>query len=225
MSKLLLIEDDLELAQMIATWLRGEHHVVTMSHDGQQGYEMLHVGEYDLAIVDWNLPGMVGVDICQKYRTERGATPILMLTGRAEMEEKLTGFGAGADDYLTKPFHMKELSSRVKALLRRGHHVQDEILERHGIVLIPSKFSVVKNGKPISLLPKEFALLEYFMRNPEMVITTESLFRHVWKSEGESSDMAIRTCIKRLRKKIDEGDDDDASIIETVPRVGYRLRS
>jgi len=210
---------------MIAEWLRGEHHVVTMSHDGTHGYEMLLAREYDMAIVDWNLPGMEGVDICQNYRAKRGATPILMLTGRAEMEEKLTGFGAGADDYLTKPFHMKELGSRVKALLRRGHHVQDEVLQKHGIVLTPSKFSVVKDGKPLALLPKEFALLEYFMRNPDMVLTTDTLFRHVWKSEGESSDMAIRTCIKRLRKKIDEGEDDGASIIETVPRIGYRLRS
>ncbi|MBS1992559.1 MAG: response regulator transcription factor [Cyanobacteria bacterium SZAS LIN-2] len=222
MAKLLLIEDDLELAQMIAVWLRGEQHVVSVSHDGQEGYEMLLATDYDLAIVDWNLPGKEGVDICLNYRGKRGATPILMLTGRSQIEEKLTGFGAGADDYLTKPFHMKELSSRVRALLRRGHHVEEEVLQSNGILLTPSKFSVVKDGKTISLLPKEFALLEFFMRNPDAVLTPETLFQHVWKSDSESSEMAIRTCIKRLRKKIDGPDGE--SVIETVPRIGYRLR-
>jgi DNA-binding response OmpR family regulator len=223
MAKLLLIEDDTHLAQMITEWLRAEHYAVEVTHDGRDGYERLLCSEYDLAIVDWNLPGMEGPEICQKYRAGKGSAPIIMLTGRAAIDEKVAGFDAGADDYLTKPFNMKELSARVRVLLRRGRHVAADVIEAHGIELDPAKHNATKNGVPLSLLPKEFALLEFLMRNPGTIFTQDALFRHVWKSDSESSDSAIRTCIKRLRQKID--DEGGESIIETLPRVGYRLRS
>jgi DNA-binding response OmpR family regulator len=222
MAKLLLVEDDKQLAEMIASWLRREHYAIEVTHDGKDGLERLICSEYDLAIVDWNLPGMDGPEICQNYRRNKGAAPIIMLTGRASIDEKVTGFDAGADDYLTKPFNMQELGARVKALLRRGRHVDEDVLQAHGIALNPTKHSVFKNGIELSLVPKEFALLEFFMRNPQTIFTNEALFRHVWRSDSDASDTAIRTCLKRLRQKIDDGEVD--SIIETIPRVGYRLR-
>jgi DNA-binding response OmpR family regulator len=222
MAKLLLVEDDRPLAEMIAVWLRREHYAIEVTHDGADGLERLLCSEYDLAIVDWNLPGMEGPEICQKYRRNKGSAPIIMLTGRDGIDEKVTGFDAGADDYLTKPFNMQELGARVKALLRRGRHVDEDVLQAHGIVMDPSKFSASKNGVALSLVPKEFALLEFFMRNPQTIFTSEALFRHVWKSDSDASDTAIRTCIKRLRQKSDDSESD--SIIETIPRVGYRLR-
>jgi DNA-binding response OmpR family regulator len=222
MAKLLLIEDDVNLAQMIVESLRREHHSIEVTHDGRDGFELLVCSEFDLAIIDWNLPGLEGPEIVQKYRTSKGSAPIIMLTGRGSIGEKATGFDAGADDYLTKPFNVEELSLRVKALLRRGRHVDEDVLSVHGIVLDPAKYSAKKNGVDLALLPREFALLEFLMRNPDVFFTGEALFRHVWRSDSEASDSAIRTCIKRLRQKID--DENSPSIIETVPRIGYRLR-
>jgi DNA-binding response OmpR family regulator len=222
MAKLLLVEDDTNLAQIIVQWLQGLHHAVEVTHDGRDGYQMLVCSEYDLAIIDWNLPGMEGPEICQEYRKNKGSTPIIMLTGRATIGEKVTGFDAGADDYLTKPFNMEELAVRIKALLRRGRQVGNDVLDAHGIVLDPSKYSATKNGVDLTLLPKEFALLEFFMRNQGTIYSNDALFRHVWKSDSDASETAIRTCVKRLRTKIDEAD--QPSIIETIPRVGYRLR-
>jgi DNA-binding response OmpR family regulator len=222
MAKLLLIEDDKHLAGMILEWLRGQHHVVEVTHDGRDGFERLVCSEYDLAIIDWNLPGMEGPEICQEYRKNKGSAPIIMLTGRATIGEKVAGFDAGADDYLTKPFNMDELSVRIKALLRRGRQVGENVLTAHGLVLDPTKFSLTKNGLEVQLLPKEFALLEFFMRNPGTIFSNDALFRHVWRSDSEASETAIRTCVKRLRTKIDEAD--QPSVIETIPRVGYRLR-
>jgi DNA-binding response OmpR family regulator len=223
MAKLLLVEDDVPLAQSIVSWLSQEHHIVEVTHDGRDGYELLLSSQYDLAIIDWNLPGMEGPEICKRYRSQKGLTPIILLTGRSHINEKATGFDAGADDYLTKPFEMSELLMRIKAMLRRGRHLADNLLNAHGIVMDPAKFSVSKNGAELVLLPKEFALMEFFMRNPQVVFTNEALFRHVWKSDSGASDSAIRTCIKRLRQKVD--DPGAESIIETVPHVGYRLRA
>src|SRR5215813_6435551 len=120
MAKILLIEDDIEFSGIIKAWLSNEHHAVEVVHDGTEGRHRIQVFEYDLLILDWQLPGMAGIDICKEFRSQGGMTPVLMLTGKSAISDKETGLDAGADDYLTKPFHMKELSARVRALLRRA---------------------------------------------------------------------------------------------------------
>ena len=222
MAKILLVEDDLDLAQMVVEWLTFEHHSVELVADGQEGMDRLRLCQYDAVILDWGLPQMSGTEILRAYRAEGGNTPIIMLTGKGSVSEKETGLDSGADDYLTKPFNMKELSARMRALLRRSSGLATNVLRVGDLVVDPSKYKV-SNGVDIQLLPREFALLEFFMRHPDEVFSGDALLQRVWHSESEATSEAIRTCIKRLRQKIDKDDND--SIIQTIPRVGYKLRS
>ncbi|HEY9717567.1 MAG TPA: response regulator transcription factor [Trichormus sp.] len=222
MAKILLIEDDKKLAEAIETWLSSEHHAVEIVHDGPNGYEHLRSSEYDLAIIDWNLPGMSGPDICSQYRSKSGMTPIIILTGRDAITDKVTGFDSGADDYLTKPFHMQELSSRIAAMLRRGRNIAEKILRAGDVELDPIGHRVTKRGAEVDLLPKEFALLEFLMRHRGQYYSTDALLRHVWASDSDSTADALRTCVMRLRKRIDS--DDAPSLIETKLKMGYRVR-
>ncbi len=221
MAKILVVEDDLDLCEMTVEWLGFEHHTVEAVHNGRQGYEHLQSYAYDLVILDWDLPEMAGIEICSKYRLSGGSTPIIMLTGKGAIKEKETGLDAGADDYLTKPFHMKELSARIRALLRRPQALTTNVLKAGDISLEPSTYHVTKGGIEIGLLPKEFAMLEFLMRHPGQVFSAEALLDRVWKADSDASPDAIRTCLKRLRKKIDGAD--GTSVIRTVHGVGYKL--
>jgi two-component system OmpR family response regulator len=224
MAKILLIEDDREITIVIRGWLQSQSHTVEVVHDGREGMDRLRTCQYDVILLDWELPNQSGIDILNTYRNEGGTTPILMMTGKRSVDEKEAGLDGGADDYLTKPFHMKELSARIRSLLRRASpHVQSNVLTVGDLVLDPAKHKLRKNGVEIVLLPKEFALLEFLMRHPDDVFSGEVLLQRVWHSESEATVEAIRTCIKRLRQKIDG--DSEGSIIETLSRIGYRLRS
>jgi DNA-binding response OmpR family regulator len=223
MAKILLVEDDRDLAVMVVEWLTHEHYSVESAYDGRDGLEKVSIGEYDIIVLDWQLPHMSGLDICKRFREQGGSTPIIMLTGKGTVSEKETGLDSGADDYLTKPFNMKELSARIRALLRRSSKLVSNILQVGDLVVDPGKYKVTKSGVEINLLPREFALLEFLMRHPDEVFSGEALLQRVWQSDSEATSEAIRTCIKRLRQKLDG--DDDNSIIQTIPRVGYRLRA
>jgi len=225
MAKILLVEDDTDLATMIAEWLSFEHHSVEVVHTGRDGMDRLRLCQYDCIILDWSLPEMTGLDICKNYRSNKGTAPIIMLTGKGSISEKEAGLDSGADDYLTKPFNMKELSARLRALIRRSAGGTSNILKVGELTVDPGKYRVIKNGKEIQLLPREFALLEFFMRHPDEVFSGDALLQRVWHSESDATSEAIRTCIKRLRQKLDADADDDNSIIQTIPRVGYRLRT
>jgi DNA-binding response OmpR family regulator len=146
-----------------------------------------------------------------------------MLTGRGSISDKEAGLDSGADDYLTKPFNMKELSARIRAMLRRSTSQPSNVLTTGDLVVDPGKYKVLRKGVEIQLLPREFALLEFFMRHPDEVFSAEALLQRVWHSESEATSDALRTCIKRLRQKIDNSDED--SVIQTIPRVGYRLKA
>lgn len=221
MAKLLLIEDDAGLCRMIRDWLAIEHHNVEVVNDGKDGLEKLKFYSYDMVILDWQLPGMEGVDVLREYRNNGGVTPILMLTGKDKIVDKEAGFEAGADDYLTKPFHMKELSARVRALLRRPPALVADSLKRGDLELDRGNHSVKRDGEQIRLLPREFALLEFLMRHPGQVFSADALLNRVWASESDATVDALTTCIKRLRKKVDvEG---KQSIIRTIHGVGYKL--
>lgn len=221
MAKVLIVEDDVSLGKMIRDWLVMDHHKVEIVTDGAEAQNMLKVYEYDILILDWELPNVTGIEILKEFRSRGGTTPILVLTGKGTINDKEEGFDAGADDYLTKPFHGKELTARLRALLRRPEGYVGDLLKFAHLTLDHQNYQVTKAGEEIRLLPKEFALLEFFMRNPNRVFAAEALLNRVWVTESEATVDALTTCIKRLRKKIDvEG---QQSVIRTIHGVGYRL--
>jgi len=222
--KVLLVEDDKDLTVIVQSWLQSENYALDIAYDGRDGYEYVRQGHYDVIILDWDLPGMSGVDICKKYRAANGTAAVLMLTGKSQISDKELGLDSGADDYLTKPFNMRELSARLRALMRRPTMAVSNVLAAGELKMDPLKHRLTKNGVDIHLLPKDFSLLEFLMRHPDEVFSTEALLQRVWNLDTESGSNAVRTSVKRLRKMLDDSDDEEKSIIENVRRIGYRLR-
>lgn len=223
MAKILFVEDDQGLAEMVLEWLICERHSIEHLTDGQIGLNYLQYGKYDLAILDWTLPNKTGLDICKQHRANGGTTPVIMLTAKGAENDKELGLDSGADDYLTKPFSVKELSARIRALLRRPHTTLSNIIEVKNLKLDSVKHTLTKDNNNIQLLPKEFALLEFFMRHPDEIFSSDALLDRVWHSDSEATPDAVRTCLKRLRKKIDGELSETMSYIQTVPKLGYKL--
>lgn len=222
MAKILIVEDDRALSELIVDWLTGEKHVPEPVYEGTEGRERLKFYKYDAVILDWELPGVSGPQICQEFRDAGGHTPIIMLTGKKELVDKTTGLDAGADDYLTKPFHMEELSARLRALLRRGAtEMSRTVLTAGHVSLDTISRKVVSNGKELNLQPKEYSLLEFLLRHPNQPFSAETLLDRVWSSESDASPDTVRLQIMRLRNKIDV--DGKESMIRTIHRVGYIL--
>lgn len=222
MSKILVVEDEIELAEQVRRCLLREQHIVEMVHDGQAALDHLRVNNYDLLVLDWMMPKMTGIEVCQWQRARGEKTPILMLTARVDIEDKELGLDSGADDYLTKPFHLRELLARVRALLRRGVSATNE-LKAGALVLDPTARRLSRDGMEIKLEPKEMNLLEFLMRHPNQTFKAEALIARVWESDSEISPDAIRVYVRGLRKKIDLFG--GRSIIGTVHGSGYRLDS
>ncbi len=221
MAKVLVVEDDRQLSELVVDWLHGEGHVAEPVYKGSHGLERLQYYKYDVVILDWELPEMSGIEVCREYRNGGGATPILMLTGKREIEEKETGLDSGADDYLTKPFHIKELAARLRALLRRPAAVNQNVLRAGDITLRLGSRQAFRGEEELNLQPKELALLEFLMRHPNQPFSSEAILDRVWPSESDAAPDTVRIQIMRLRKKIDvEGKD---SMIRTAHRVGYML--
>jgi len=219
MSKVLIIEDDEALADAVKEWLTDENHTVDIIGSGTEAVEHLRFYSYDFLIIDWGLPGMSGVDVLRKFRAAGGITPAIMLTGKRELDEKEEGLDAGADDYLTKPFHPRELSARMRAVLRRPRDIGSDVLKFGDLVLDAKAGRVYKAGNEVSLQPREFSLLEFLMRHPHETFSSEALLDRVWSAESEASPDAVRVIVTRLRNKIDtEGQE---SFIRTAHRVGY----
>jgi DNA-binding response OmpR family regulator len=223
MAKIVVVEDDKDLVNLIKGILAIERHTIDSVHDGHEALAIIQMHPYDLVILDWMLPGRSGTEICRDYRARGGSAPILMLTAKAEVDDRAEGLDSGADDYLTKPFHPKEFSARVRALLRRPQSVMAKTLKAADIELDPGQIKVFKAGQQIHLLPKEFALLELFLRYPTQVFSAEALLDRVWNTDSSASLDTVRTYIKTLRKKIDANPKD--SLIRTVHGVGYSLSS
>jgi DNA-binding response OmpR family regulator len=221
MAKILFVEDDAALSTTVTQVLKAEQFNVELSENGNDALHRLAIYEYDLVILDWNLPEVSGPEICRQFRQKGGSTPILMLTGRNSMNDKLDGFDAGADDYLTKPFNAQELVARAKALLRRPKQMEGTTLQCGKIALDTSKRMVTRNGEEITMQPLEFAVLEFLMRHPNQVFTTDTLLKRCWNADVDASIFATYTCIRRIRKKLDVPGEE--SIIKTIPNVGYRL--
>lgn len=221
MPKILVIEDDSGLNRMIREWLVFERNDVDYAENGREGLEKLQCFEYDCVILDWELPEMNGIEVLQKFRSQGKPTPVLMLTGKSTIGDKEQGFDSGADDYLVKPFHMKELSARLRALMRRTQINVSQVVEAKGIRLDSGSFRVKRGDEDIQLLPKEFALLEFLMRHADQVFSAETLLNRVWSADSDATIDAITTCIKRIRKKLDR--EGLPSVIKTVHGVGYKF--
>jgi len=224
MPQILFVEDDKDLATVVMEWLMADGYSVEVAHDGIAGWEFLRQYSYDVVILDWHLPGLSGPEISDQYRSAGGVAPIIMLTAKNQIAEKVEGFDSGVDDYLTKPFNLKELSARLRALLRRPQAVLTNTITNGHLELDLIKHRVLKDRIEIHLLPRDFELLEFLMRHIDEVFSTETLLQRIWGSDAEASSDALRTSIKRLRHKLDKDDNGSESLIENIPRVGYRLR-
>lgn len=225
MAKILVVEDDLDFAETVEHALKTANHTVEMAHDGESAMEFLRQGQYDVIILDWQLPDIEGIEVLTKFRARGGVTPVLMLTGKSQIKDKEVGLDGGADDYLTKPFDARELAARIRALLRRQSVAPSSSLSMHDVILDPVKHKVTKSGKEIHLPPRDFALLEFLMRHPDEIFSSEALLTRVWHQDSDASSAGLRAAIVRIRKAVDDEGDDTKSLIENVARVGYRMRS
>lgn len=204
--------------------LKKDGHSVVHADCKASATELLAKDSYDLIILDWELPDGSGVDICKDFRAGGGSTPILMLTGKSKTTDKEIGLDSGADDYLIKPFSFQELKARLRALMRRSARpLSQNVLSCGNLTLDPANFHASLDEKYLQLVPKEFAILEFLMRNPNQVFSAESLISHVWTADEVVSPDTLRTYIMNLRRKVDPGKQD--SRIETVHGIGYRFKS
>ncbi|MGH9551349.1 MAG: response regulator transcription factor, partial [Terriglobales bacterium] len=175
MAKIIVVDDDAALTNIIVDWLQNENYTVESVAKGTEALEFLDTYPYDLVILDWGLPDLSGIEVCKKYRAKGGRAPVLMLTGKDHITEKEEGLDAGADDYLTKPFEVRELSARIRALLRRPPSWHDNVVKIGPLELDPSTRTVNRNGAELQIFPRDFALLEFLMRHAGKVFTSDAL--------------------------------------------------
>lgn len=222
MAKILIVEDNEELATIVKLELMTQKYTVEWVDNGATALELMLGCDFDLIILDVELPEMDGFEICSRYRAAGHKTPVLMLTGRSEINDKTSGLDCGADDYLTKPFDGRELHARLRALLRRTGSSASNVLSVGDITLNMESREIKLKGEPVKLMPKEFSLLEFFMMNPNKVYSPEALLSKVWQSDKDVSLSTVYTTIKTLRTKIASGNGD--SVLETVHGSGYKLK-
>lgn len=220
MAKILIVDDDQDSNQTNAVLLRGFLYTVETAIDGEEGLYMLENYRFDMAIIDWQMPRLSGIDMVKRYRSGGGQIPILMLTGMSNVAHKETGFECGADDYLTKPFDPRELLMRIKALLRRPPVIVSSLLSCGKVKVEQGTGRAWVNDNEIFLLHQEFAVLEHLVRHPGHMFNVDDLLNAVWKSTAESSEMAVRTTMSRLRKKLEA---EGADCIVTVRGFGYKI--
>ncbi len=222
--RLLIIEDDRALADLLRRKLLQERHVVDLAYDGPTGLEQAESGVYDAVILDLMLPGLDGIAVARCLRENGIATPIIMLTARDTLQDRLQGFRAGADDYLVKPFAIEELLARLRAATRRNvWSAEDVRLVVGDLVLDTSNQTVTRAGRPITLAPKEYMLLEYLMRHPGEVLTRTLIMEHVWEYGFDSNANVVDAIIRRLRKAVDDGF--QSPLIQTVRGIGYKIKA
>lgn len=221
--KILVVEDEHKIANSIKMGLEQEIFAVDVAYDGIQGYDFASSEQYDVILLDIMMPGMDGLELCKKLRSENNHTPILMLTAKGQLEDKVTGLDIGADDYLLKPFAFAELLARIRALSRRPKSSLQPILEVSDISLNTKTFSITRAQKNIKLSRKEFSLLEYLMRHPNVVVTKDQIIQNVWNYEADILPNTVEVYIGYLRTKIDKEFKDKPPLIHTVRGFGYKL--
>jgi two-component system response regulator MprA len=218
----LLIEDEARIAQFIERGLIYEGYRVSVARDGQTGLAAARDNPPDLVVLDWMLPGLDGLEVCKRLRAA-GDTPILMLTAKDDIKDRVTGLDAGADDYLVKPFSVEELMARIRALLRRSTpNSRPEILRFADLTLDTGTHRAQRGERPIDLTAKEYELLELFMRNPRQVLTRDLIFDRVWGYDFGGESNIIEVYVRYLRQKTEN--ENEARLIHTVRGVGYVLR-
>jgi len=221
--RLLVVEDALKMARLLERGLREEGYAVDTAPNGEDAVWFGTENPYDAIVLDLMLPDMDGFEVCRRLRAAGQWAPVLMLTARDAVEDRVRGLDAGADDYLTKPFALPELLARLRALVRRGPHERPPVLVVDDLTLDPASRLVRRGDRTVSLTPKEFALLEYFMRHPGEVLTRTRLIEHVWDFAFEGDSNVVEVYVRYLREKIDRPFKRQS--LETVRGIGYRLRT
>jgi heavy metal response regulator len=221
--RILVVEDERKVASFIKKGLEEEGYAVDVAVDGEEGLVMALTRVHDLIILDIRLPRRDGLRVLQALRHDGVTAPVLLLTVRATIEDKVLGLDAGADDYLTKPFAFQELVARVRALLRRRTDAEPTLLRIDDLTLDPARRIVTRGGEKIDLTPREFALLDYFMRNPGRVLTRTMIAEHVWDYSFDTSTNVIDVYVNYLRKKVDAGR--EPKLLHTMRGVGYVLKA
>lgn len=221
--RILLIEDETKLAKSLKKALETESYAVDLALDGKTGYDMAFGEEYDLIILDLGLPTMSGLEIAKQVRGEKVNTPILMLTARDTLKDKIQGLNTGADDYLVKPFEFEELLARIRALLRRGQKEPETVYQIDNLTLDPVAKTVKRAGKEITLSAKEYALLEYLLVNHGQIISKEQLIDHVWDMELDPFSKVIDVYIGYVRNKVDKAFPQEKPLIHTIKGMGYKI--
>lgn len=220
--RLLIVEDELDIAHALLRGLQREGYAVDLASDGEQGWQLAGVNEYDLLILDLNLPVLDGLEVCRRLRAERPSLLILMLTARSQPDERVLGLDYGADDYMVKPFHFAELTARVRALLRRDMRMRSPLLQFADLKLDPTARVVWQQNRRLNLTGKEYGILEYLIRHQGEVISQETLLEHVWDMQANPLTNTVRVHINSLRRKL-EDTAETPRYIETIINQGYRL--
>ena len=220
--RILVVEDEKKVASFIKKGLEEEHYAVDIAYDGEKGLALAQINEYDLILLDIMLPRLDGMEVLKQIRRNGSNMPILMLTAKDSVEDIVSGLDGGSDDYLTKPFSFAELVARVRALLRRKAREKTDILTVDDLSLSTSTHRVKRGGREIELTPKEYALLEYFMRNPNRILTRTLITEHVWDYHFDPETNVIDVYVNYLRKKIDQGF--EKKLFHTIRGSGYMMR-
>jgi two-component system copper resistance phosphate regulon response regulator CusR len=221
--RILLVEDEPDVARMLAKGLREQSYAVDLAEDGEAAIYQTQINDYDLIILDVMLPRLDGFAVCRELRQCHLPIPVLMLTARDDVQDRISGLDSGADDYLTKPFNFHELLARVRALLRRGHALQPETIEIADLKIDTRSHEVRRAAVRIELTTKEYALLEYMARRAGQVVSRAEIASHVWDESFDPFSNLIEVYIQRLRRKVDDGH--ESKLIRTFRGEGYRLAS
>jgi DNA-binding response OmpR family regulator len=219
---ILLVEDELKLARFIELELQSEGYRVTVAHDGMSGLSLVRESEPDLAILDWMMPGLTGVELCRRLRSTGIKIPVILLTAKDEVGDRVTGLDAGADDYLVKPFSIEELLARIRAHLRRTQETDTDLLQFEDLSLNRRTREVHRGQRSIDLTAKEFDLLQYLMSHPRQVFTREQILENIWGYDFLGDSNIIEVYVRYLRLKLEQ--ESEKRLIHTARGVGYSLR-
>lgn len=218
---ILVVEDEYKITRFIQRGLEMEHYTVDVAYDGEEALKKVGVNDYDLIILDLMLPKKDGIEVCKEIRERKIDAPIIMLTARDTIEDRIRGLDQGADDYVVKPFAFGELLARIRALLRREKTVKRSVLQISDLILDPATHEVTRSGEVVPLTSKEYRLLDYFMRRPGQVCTRTMIGEHIWGYNFVDSSNVIDVSVSNLRKKVDGGQ--SLQLIKTVRNVGYKI--
>ncbi|MEO0868238.1 MAG: two-component system response regulator RppA [Cyanobacteria bacterium J06642_11] len=229
--RILLVDDEVELTEPLSRVLQRQGYSVQVAHDGETGYDLAVVGEFDLLILDWMMPGLSGLEMCQQLREQNLTTPVLFLTAKDTLDDRVEGLDAGADDYLIKPFELRELLARVRALLRRPPIREDNqtTTVQYQDLTLDSANQIARRGggflpeRTIELSEKEAQILSYLMQYPDQLLTHQQIYDAVWGTSAQPSSNALAAQMRLLRRKVEH--DNEAILIHTVYGKGYRFGS